>query len=276
MINNIGFMQGRLSPIVDNKIQAFPFENWSDEFPLAHKLNLSCIEWTLDYPNLKSNPLLQKKYHEEIVFTSKKNKILINSITLDICMQRPFWKELNKEVFNNLITDLKLVINSASSIGAKILIIPLVDNGSIKDQNQFFRLKETIISLYELLDLRGIKIAFESDYSPCDLANFIKDFEEKYIGINYDIGNSASLGFNPDEEFNNYGDRIINVHVKDRLLNGGTVRLGNGAVNFRNVFNNLKKIKYKGNYILQTARSSRNLHFEELKINLSFLQNFLN
>ena len=191
-------------------------------------------------------------------------------------MQRPFWKELNKEVFNNLITDLKLVINSASSIGAKILIIPLVDNGSIKDQNQFFRLKETIISLYELLDLRGIKIAFESDYSPCDLANFIKDFEEKYIGINYDIGNSASLGFNPDEEFNNYGDRIINVHVKDRLLNGGTVRLGNGAVNFRNVFNNLKKIKYKGNYILQTARSSRGLHFEELKSNLSFLQNFLN
>ena len=84
------------------------------------------------------------------------------------------------------------------------------------------------------------------------------------------------MGFNPDEEFDNYGDRIINVHVKDRLLNGGTVRLGNGAVNFGNVFNNLKKIKYKGNYILQTARSSRDRHFEELKINLSFLQNFLN
>ena len=38
-INNldIGFMQGRLSDIKDQKIQQFPYDNWSNEFYLAKK-----------------------------------------------------------------------------------------------------------------------------------------------------------------------------------------------------------------------------------------------
>ena len=51
-MNEIGFMQGRLCPM-NNQIQAFPFDDWESEFPLANKLGLSCIEWTLDYPNLR-------------------------------------------------------------------------------------------------------------------------------------------------------------------------------------------------------------------------------
>ena len=43
-----------------------------------------------------------------------------------------------------------------------------------------------------------------------------------------DIGNSASLGLNPLDEFEAFGDRILNVHVKDRVLGGTTVPLGLG------------------------------------------------
>ena len=52
-MNKIGFMQGRLSKLVNNQIQAFPFKNWLNEFPLANKLGISCMEWTLDYPKLR-------------------------------------------------------------------------------------------------------------------------------------------------------------------------------------------------------------------------------
>ena len=55
-MNKIGFMQGRLSPLVNNQIQSFPFETWLDEFPLANRLGTSCMEWTLDYPKLHQNP----------------------------------------------------------------------------------------------------------------------------------------------------------------------------------------------------------------------------
>ena len=35
MINKLGFMQGRLSPIYDNQIQSFPYQNWENEFNQA-------------------------------------------------------------------------------------------------------------------------------------------------------------------------------------------------------------------------------------------------
>lgn len=45
--DRIGFMQGRLSPVVDGKIQAFPWGHWEDEFRLANGHGLSLMEWTL-------------------------------------------------------------------------------------------------------------------------------------------------------------------------------------------------------------------------------------
>ena len=51
-------MQGRLSPILDNKIQAFPEKYWQKEFLKIKKTGLNLIEWTLDYEKLNKNPLL--------------------------------------------------------------------------------------------------------------------------------------------------------------------------------------------------------------------------
>ena len=50
-MNKIGFMQGRLSPIVDNKIQAFPFGNWEQEFSIAKELGIE--DNYIDFTNFK-------------------------------------------------------------------------------------------------------------------------------------------------------------------------------------------------------------------------------
>ena len=57
MPEKIGFMQGRLSEIVDDKIQAFPWLEWENEFYLAQKISLGIMEWTLDHERLSDNPL---------------------------------------------------------------------------------------------------------------------------------------------------------------------------------------------------------------------------
>jgi len=41
------------------------------------------------------------------------------------------------------------------------------------------------------------------------------------IKVNYDSGNSSSLGFVPEDEFGAYGHRIGSVHIKDRVRGGG-------------------------------------------------------
>ena len=99
------------------------------------------------------------------------------------------------------------------------------------------------------------------------------NLNQKYFGVNYDIGNSAALGFDPTEEFVAYGNRIMNVHVKDRPLGGTTVPLGEGDANLALVFQLLNDYSYEGNYILQAARSGNEISLA--KHNLKFVNNYL-
>ena len=63
-----GVMQGRLSTKIGKKIQAFPSKNWKEEFSKAKSLGLKSIEWTLDYRNLKKNPILSTDIFSKIGF----------------------------------------------------------------------------------------------------------------------------------------------------------------------------------------------------------------
>ena len=43
MKDKIGFIQGRLSPIVNGMIQALPWDNWQQEFFDAHSLDFKLM-----------------------------------------------------------------------------------------------------------------------------------------------------------------------------------------------------------------------------------------
>tara|TARA_Y100000816_G_scaffold292405_1_gene287490 strand:+ start:2540 stop:3376 length:837 start_codon:yes stop_codon:yes gene_type:complete len=267
----IGIMQGRLSPIYNNKIQSFPKYHWFTEFKKTKKLKLNSIEWTLDHKEILKNPINTKEGKQKILKLKKKYKINITSLTGDCFMQRPFWKEtINKR--KKLINILKLILENSSKIGIKKIILPLVDNGSIKNENQKKTLISTLKNLTPILKKNKQQILFELNFKPQQALKFIKKFNSTYFGINYDMGNSSSLGFRAKDEINAYGNYIKNVHIKDRYFKGTTVRLGKGDVDFDEVFYNLNKIKYEGNFILQTARSNNGFHKKEINMNLNFLK----
>ena len=68
------------------------------------------------------------------------------------------------------------------------------------------------------------------------------------------------MGFEPNQEFLNYGNRILNVHIKDRKLKGSTVPLGEGDADIPLVLSLLSKYNYSGNFIFQTARTYKGNH----------------
>ncbi len=266
-------MQGRLSPLVGNKIQAFPKNHWQKEFFEIKKTGLKIIEWTLDYRNLNKNPLITTSGKKKIKYLSKKYSIKVSSITCDCFMQKPFWKiKNNKKILNYL----KKIISTSGELGIKYIIIPLVDNGSLQNNLQKKNLIYICKKYEKYLKKNKVSIIFESDFKPNILAKFIKNFNPKCFGINYDTGNSASLNYDINKEFAYYGKFIKNIHIKDRLKYGNTVRLGKGNANFKKLFNNLKMINYKGNLILQTARSEEKQHLKEIKINLNYIKKFHN
>ena len=106
---NIGFMQGRLSDMVDGRIQSFPFSTWKEEFVIAHANNFNTIEWTIDSIDIENNPILDPLMHTEINRLKEKYSIDIPSITCDFFMEKPFFKvnnskRANREIF---LLDLK-------------------------------------------------------------------------------------------------------------------------------------------------------------------------
>ena len=259
----IGFMQGRLSAMIDGKIQAFPWNSWRDEFSIARALQISLMEWTLDQENLYENPLMTEVGRTEIRALCCSNDIKIPSLTGDCFMQAPFWKSAGVTRIE-LEKDFIAVAQSCSELGISILVVPLVDNGRIDSIEQEAELIQFLESWENFFLSHKLKIAFESDFGPKELARFIKRLNPSVFGINYDIGNSAALGFDPTEEFYEYGDRIMNVHIKDRELGGTTVPLGSGNANFGIIFSELSRLNYQGNYILQTARAIGDEHAEVL------------
>jgi len=259
----IGFMQGRLSPIIDGKIQSFPWTNWQNEIQQASDNNLNFIEWTLDYKDLYLNPILTPEGVQEINKLKEKNNISIPSLTGDCFMQEPFWKaSLDKR--NKLQNDFINILYGCSKVNISIIVIPLVDNGTIENYEQETILHSFLSSNRELFKKLSIRVCFESDFSPKKLAKFISNYDHHTFGINYDTGNSAALGFNPIEEFDLYGKRIMNIHIKDRLYKGYTVPLGYGDTDFDTVFDLIKKYNYTGNLVLQTARSENHDHLAVL------------
>lgn len=250
----IGFMQGRLCDRVDGKIQAFPWQDWEKEFPRARQLDITLMEWTLDQERLHENPLMTAAGRQRIRELSRQNGLRILSLTGDCFMQAPFYK-VEGTSRERLLHDLRAVLDSAADLGIRHVLLPLVDNGALTSPGEEAALLDGLLPLHEMLTAAGLKIVFESDFAPKRLAQFIERFPADAFGLTYDMGNSAALGFSASEEIANYGHRIDNVHVKDRILGGTTVALGGGNANFPEIFRALRSVGYTGNFILQTARA---------------------
>jgi L-ribulose-5-phosphate 3-epimerase len=271
---NIGFMQGRLCERVDGKIQAFPWRDWESEFPAAATIDLHLMEWTLDQERLYENPLMTADGQEKIRVLCRQHGVSILSLTGDCFMQAPFWK-VDGEIRYDLQADFLAIGRACAVVGIRMMIVPLVDNGRLDTIEQENALVDFLLEQRPFLTQHKLQVIFESDFTPTELARFIARLPFEQFGINYDIGNSAALGFSPAEEFAAYGTRVVNVHVKDRVLGGTTVPLKTGSADFDSVFAALSKDGYQGNFILQTARAVEGDHAETLGVYRDMTQQWM-
>ena len=91
--DKLGFMQGRLSAPIEEKIQAFPPDTWKNEFALGQKLGFTCMEWIFEVPNIDRNPFYTDLGIEEIKKAKKEFGISINSVVADYFMEKLLFGE---------------------------------------------------------------------------------------------------------------------------------------------------------------------------------------
>ena len=95
----------------------------------------------------------------------------------------------------------------------------------------------------------------------------LNQLDSPFVTVNYDIGNSASLGYNPNDELSAYGERISDIHIKDRLLGGGSIVLGQGDADYDSFFSKLKDFNYQGPFIMQAYRDEEGVEIFKQQLN---------
>ena len=272
--NRIGIMQGRLSEPVNGKIQAFPFNNWENEFKIASKIGYACIEWVIDSKGIDTNPLFSDSKRKTINTLINEFKITIPAICHDQLMDIALHSK-DENTASYAYNILKKTMETCENFGIKYIEIPLVGNSSLKTDSDFNNLVKQLTKLDKKAKKYSIDFILETDLPPEQNVSLMKSMVGMSVGMNFDMGNSAYWSFNPDIELNQIGPWIKNVHVKDCIPDVYTVPLGDGSVNFKKVFQHLNTQNYDGLFILQAAPASFGQEIEVAKHNYNFTKRLL-
>lgn len=255
MTTLIGIMQGRLVPPVGGRIQCFPRERWEEEFPRAQAAGLSPIEWIYDAEGEDTNPIATSDGRARLRQLAEKHGIQVRSFCADWFMEHPLVRASPRDLAGRRAR-LDWLIDRAGEMGVRRIVIPFVDASAIETEAEAETVIEVLGRATPAARSRGVELHLETGLAPAPFARLLDRLSADVVKVNYDSGNSASLGYHPRDEFAAYGSRVGSVHIKDRVEGGGTVPLGTGDTDFDGLFAALRARRYDGDFILQVARGT--------------------
>lgn len=251
--NMIGVMQGRLLRKYQDRYQAHPVGYWSDEFHKAAEIGLDCIEFILDLNCAEENPLLRPDGPDEILTVATESGVAVRTVCADIFMDAPL-HDRDEKIASYGQDILSRLLENGRRLGLTDIVIPCVDNSSMLHRRVQDLFVSRLMPLVEKAEASEINLSLETDLAPEPFAELLGRFGSGKITVNYDTGNSAALGFDPTEELACYGDRISDIHIKDRIRGGGSVVLGAGDTQFDSFVKALQELNYTGPFIMQAYR----------------------
>ena len=275
MPTTYGIMQGRLAPPEDNRFQSFPRLAWREEIPRAAEAGLGYIEWIHDHYDLGANPIFTPEGRAELAALKQQHGIATPALCADWFMDFPLIRcsEAERIARERHLHELLPV---AASIGAKRIVLPFVDNSSMKTAEDQTIVLDILKHALAEAEQHGVELHLEADFGPADFARFLARIPDPMLKVNWDSGNSSGLGYIATEEFQAYGDRIGSIHIKDRYRKpeGGieTRPLGTGSADFPDVFRAIRSIGYTGGLTLQVARGTPGDEVNFIRTQLEFLK----
>jgi hexulose-6-phosphate isomerase len=259
-------MQGRLSPPEDGRFQSFPRTRWQNEIELVPKVPLRGIEWIFDVYGEGSNPLETQEGRDDLRWMLQRSGIRVASICADYFMDRRF-VGAPPTLMHERIAKLAWLISICPDLGIGRIVLPFVDASKIAGRADSERALYALHAVLAHAVACHVELHLETDMSPANFKSFLAEIDHPLVRVNYDSGNSGSLGYIPAEEFAAYGARIGSFHVKDRVLGGGTVPLGRGNVDFAGLRRALIDIDFHGDFVMQIARGVQGDELQWLRNN---------
>lgn len=246
-------MQGRLGAPEGGRFQSFPRDGWMREIENARKAGLRGIEWIYDLYGEGANPLETPEGREQLRQALNAHEVSVVSICADYFMDRPLLRCSEAE-HQQLLERLQWLLGICPEMGVTRVVLPFVDASSMRTEDECEQVVKALTKMLPEAERFGVELHLETDLGPQDFAAFLARLDHPKVWVNYDAGNSASLGFRPADEFAAYGKRIGSFHIKDRRQGSTTVPLGQGDADFAELLEQLRRHDYRGDFVLQVAR----------------------
>jgi hexulose-6-phosphate isomerase len=250
----VGIMQGRLLPPFDGRFQAFPAEGWREEFPKAAAAGLACIEWIYEKPDEARNPLHDEVGIAAIRDCASRSNVAVRSICADYYMTEHLVDDVGAPVAAN-VDHLHWLVGQGARLGVTYIVLPFVDSSSLRTPRQVAGAVAILREAGKVAHTSGVELHVECDLAPKSFRALLDEVGEASVKANYDMGNSASLGFHPREELPLVAPHLGSVHVKDRKRGGGTVPLGTGDADLAEAFAQIRAANFDRWLVLQVARN---------------------
>ena len=246
-------MQGRLSAPENGRFQSFPREHWRTEIAHAGQVPLRGIEWIYDLYGEGANPIETTEGRVELRGRLASAGVSVVSICADYFMDCPLVRASPEERAQRQAR-LAWLISICPEMGIGRIVLPFVDASKIANAADASVVLQCLLDALPRAEEAGVELHLETDLNPQQFRAFLDNIPHPLVKVNYDSGNSGSLGYRPQDEFAAYGTRIGSFHIKDRVRGGGTVPLGSGSVDFTALRQCLLDIDYQGDFVMQVAR----------------------
>jgi sugar phosphate isomerase/epimerase len=247
----IGIMQGRLSQAPKNKLQFYPKDPLM-EILNAKKIGLDYIELFSEEKFNSKNIIWNNNDLKNFILLANQNKIKIYSFCDNYVINNSIFKKQTQKYLENLLKILK-------GIRIKKFVLPLYEESEINEKN-YIKFLTILKKISILCSKYNIVFTIECNLNSKIFKILKKIINRKNFYITFDTGNQFLKNVNFFDEVLLYKKDIAHIHLKDRDKFDKNVLLGKGLVNFKNFFLNLKRIRYKGSFSIESTRGKNFLN----------------
>lgn len=262
MKHKIGIVQGRLLKSPKNRLQYFPVNIYEKEFAIAKEIGFDFIEFFSQRKFSKKNPIWSENGINHYKKLCQENDLQVLNFCDDYIISNDLRKLKTIDYLINLL-------HNCSKLKIKNLILPMYGKSNLSESNYLSYVK-AFNTISKDAKLKKINILVESNISVEFFKSLKKIIHNKNIFFLYDTGNRLSPQPDYLKEIIKFSSEIRHIHIKDKNFSKKNVILGEGNVDFNKIFNLLKKIKYKGNFTLETNKgkdpinvAKKNMYFVE-------------
>jgi len=218
-----------------------------EKFARAAALGLDGLEIIVG-ENYREHDLWQPGGPQRVRQLQQRHGLATSSLSLGGWQKRDF-RQTDADLRDEGQRMLKEAIQWCRELGAGVILLPFFGGRPLTaEETENPLLTRGFREAAPLAERMAVRLAIECTLSAAELRHLLESISSAFVGVYYDLANSAGRGYNVAEEIRELRDHIQMIHLKDT----DRQPLGQGRVDWPAAIDAIREIEYDGWLVFET------------------------